>query len=268
MDVKVYSYLNPEAVEAHKAKAQKLAEAKSASDVSALDFDETYDLAKKALKAMNVDAALEALKNSGENGFRLDSKLAYELGLTNSYSGVDSTSGSSGSSDSGSTSSGSKTSVDLSSLPVDVTGHTTKNCPSHSGTSGYSNSGTLQCSDELQAYFEQAAAATGVDVKLLKAVAYCESSFNPNDLSSAGAMGVMQLMPCNVEDYSISDPYDAEQNILGGACELADYLNKYDGDLELSLAAYNAGSGTVRKYGGVPSFCENYINKVITLYNS
>ena len=115
--------------------------------------------------------------------------------------------------------------------------------------------------------FAHASEVTGVPVNLLKAVAKTESDFDPNCVSHAGAMGVMQLMPCNVEEYGVTDPFDAEQNIMAGAMQLADLSRKYDGDLTLTLAAYNAGSGNVAKYGGVPPFEEtqNYVKKVSAL---
>lgn len=122
-------------------------------------------------------------------------------------------------------------------------------------------------SQSMDEMFERAFMATGVPVNLLKAVAKTESDFNPNCVSHAGAMGVMQLMPCNVEEYGVTDPFDAEQNIMAGAQQLADLSRRYDGDLTLTLAAYNAGSGNVAKYGGVPPFKEtqNYIRKVTAL---
>ena len=122
-------------------------------------------------------------------------------------------------------------------------------------------------SQSMDEMFERASMATGVPVNLLKAVAKTESDFNPNCVSHAGAMGVMQLMPCNVEEYGVTDPFDAEQNIMAGAQQLADLSRRYDGDLTLTRAAYNAGSGNVAKYGGVPPFKEtqNYIRKVTAL---
>lgn len=122
-------------------------------------------------------------------------------------------------------------------------------------------------SQSMDEMFERASMATGVPVSLLKAVAKTESDFDPNCVSHAGAMGVMQLMPCNVEEYGVTDPFDAEQNIMAGAQQLADLSRRYDGDLTLTLAAYNAGSGNVAKYGGVPPFKEtqNYVRKVSAL---
>lgn len=112
--------------------------------------------------------------------------------------------------------------------------------------------------------FKKAAKKYGVSESLLKAVAKAESNFNPNDVSSAGAIGVMQLMPSTAKELGVKNPYDAEQNIMGGAKLIAAHLKKFNGDVKLALAAYNAGSGAVKKYGGVPSFCKTYVNRVLS----
>ena len=112
--------------------------------------------------------------------------------------------------------------------------------------------------------FKKAAKKYGVSESLLKAVARAESNFNPNDVSSAGAIGVMQLMPSTAKELGVTNPYDAEQNIMCGAKLIAAHLKKFNGDVRLALAAYNAGSGAVKKYGGVPSFCKTYVNRVLS----
>ncbi|ENM7985104.1 lytic transglycosylase domain-containing protein [Listeria monocytogenes] len=103
-----------------------------------------------------------------------------------------------------------------------------------------------------------AAAKYGVPEALIKRVIQVESNYNPNVVSSAGATGLMQLM-------AGSNRADPATNIDAGTKELAGYIKKYDGDLRLALAAYNAGPGNVRKYGGVPPFKEtqNYLRKII-----
>ncbi len=108
------------------------------------------------------------------------------------------------------------------------------------------------------------AAQNGLAPGLVKAVIQTESGGNPRSVSGAGAMGLMQLMPENVKDAGISDPFDPEQNIAAGTKQLAGLLSQYHGDLDLALAGYNAGPGNVRKYGGVPPFTEtqNYIHRV------
>ncbi len=135
---------------------------------------------------------------------------------------------------------------------------------------GYSNSGVLACSDEYERYFEEASATYGVDIKLLKAIAKQESNFNPNDVSHSGAVGIMQLMPATAAELGVSNSYDPYQNIMGGSKYIAEKISQYNGDVSLALAAYNAGSGNVAKYGGIPPFKEtqNYVRKVLGYYNS
>ncbi|MDO5520796.1 MAG: lytic transglycosylase domain-containing protein, partial [bacterium] len=120
-------------------------------------------------------------------------------------------------------------------------------------------------SESLDAIFQKAADKYGVDVKLLKAIGKAESDFNPNSTSHCGAMGIMQLMPETAKGLGVKNAYDPEQCIMGGAKLISGLLKKYDGDVKLALAGYNAGTGNVRKYGGVPPFKEtqNYIKKVL-----
>lgn len=123
---------------------------------------------------------------------------------------------------------------------------------------------------ELDPIFKRAADKYGIDEKLLKAVAKAESNFNSSVVSSAGAIGVMQLMPSTASSLGVTNPYDAEDNIMGGAKYLSRLLEKYDGNVSLALAAYNAGSGNVEKYGGIPPFKEtqNYVHKILGYLNS
>lgn len=137
-------------------------------------------------------------------------------------------------------------------------------------TSEIPNSGKLACSDELNQYFQQASDTYGVDVKLLKCIAYAESRFQPDATSKSGAMGVMQLMPKSAEYLGVRDAYDPEQNIMGGAKFIASLLEQFDGNVEYALAGYNAGPNRVKEYGGVPPFEEtqNYVNLIMNIYNS
>lgn len=121
----------------------------------------------------------------------------------------------------------------------------------------------------LDQIFTEAAETYDVPVNLLKAIGKAESNFDPNVVSSAGACGVMQLMPKTAEYLGVKDSFDPEQNIMGGAKYISQMLKKYDGDVKLALAAYNAGSGNVAKYGGIPPFEEtqNYVVKVTKYMN-
>lgn len=109
---------------------------------------------------------------------------------------------------------------------------------------------------DLNPIFEQAANTYGVPKALLRAIAFHESGFEADAVSSAGAMGIMQLMPATAQTMEVGNPFDARENIFGGAKLLGQLFDQYDGDLKLTLAAYGAGSGAVAKYGGVPPYEE------------
>lgn len=115
----------------------------------------------------------------------------------------------------------------------------------------------------------QAANEFELDEALLRALIHAESAFNPNALSVKGAQGLMQLMPGTAGDLGVIDPFDAAQNIRGGAQYLAGLLKSFQGDERLALAAYNAGPSNVQKYGGVPPFDETqiYVDRVGTLHD-
>lgn len=129
----------------------------------------------------------------------------------------------------------------------------------------YLNTSTTTMDD----IFQKASDTYGVPVNLLKAMAKQESNFDPNATSHCGAQGVMQLMPATAASLGVTDAYDPEQNIMGGAKYISQLLAKYNGDVSLALAAYNAGSGNVAKYGGIPPFKEtqNYVAKVTAYMN-
>ena len=110
--------------------------------------------------------------------------------------------------------------------------------------------------------------AASVDPKLVKSVMLIESAFNPSAVSRKGARGLMQLMPETAGQYGVRNSFDPAENISGGARHLAYLLGVYNGNVEKSLAAYNAGEGAVARYGGIPPFNETrlYVNKGLTAY--
>ncbi len=114
---------------------------------------------------------------------------------------------------------------------------------------------------------DAAAVKQGVDPHLVKAVIQVESSYNPNATSNKGAMGLMQLMPDTAKSLGVKNPYQPEDNIKGGVKFLRQLLDKYDGNIGLTLAAYNAGEYSVEKHGGIPPFKETiqYVRKVVEL---
>lgn len=123
--------------------------------------------------------------------------------------------------------------------------------------------------DAYDGIIAEAANTFGVDKGLVKAVIHTESGFNPNARSGPGARGLMQLMPATARRFSVSDSYDPKQNIKGGTQYLGFLLNRFHNNLELALAAYNAGEGNVDKYKGIPPFAEtqDYVQRVIGRYN-
>ena len=121
-------------------------------------------------------------------------------------------------------------------------------------------------SSAFDAQINAAAASNGIDPALLKGLVSQESGFNPSARSGAGAVGLTQLMPGTAASLGVTNPLDPAQSLQGGAKYLREQLDRFGGDEQLALAAYNAGPGAVQKYGGVPPYAEtqNYVTSVMS----
>lgn len=197
------------------------------------DFGQVLDDAKKAEAAVAIDKLI-----AQSNGGSVDMSLVQRL-------------------------------FDQNGINIELCSNTAVNNTAASASVKLEASG-LSCSAQLDAIFNEAASKYGVDAKFLKAIAKCESDFSTECTSRSGAMGIMQLMPQTAASLGVTNAYDPYQNIMGGARYISEKLAQYNGDKSLALAAYNAGSGNVAKYGGIPPFKEtqNYVAKVMAYYNS
>lgn len=129
---------------------------------------------------------------------------------------------------------------------------------------GHVRLNTTAWAEEIRA----AAAKFGVDEALVRAIVHAESSFNPNAVSHKNAQGLMQLIPATAQRFGVKDPFDPAQNIRGGVEYLAWLLDRFDGNVTLAAAGYNAGEGNVDRHGGVPPFEETrrYVERVAILH--
>ena len=222
-------------------------------------FREILEAEKRACAAMAVDAMIAESSTGGVTGDAIQKMLGFRAQAVSGSGSV-----------SGTVNPGSDT-TSLQETSGSGDGKTASGTDSTSAASGSSNAstkGVSGCPKSLEDDFQEAAATYHVDENLLKAVAKAESGFDASATSSAGAMGVMQLMPSTAKSLGIQNAYNAHDNIMGGAKILSQNLSRYDGDISLALAGYNAGCGNVDKYGGIPPFeeTENYVKKVLKYY--
>jgi soluble lytic murein transglycosylase-like protein len=142
---------------------------------------------------------------------------------------------------------------------------TAAGAPSAASTS----SGLAKTPDEYDAYIREAASLYQIPEALVRAVIRVESNFDARAISRANAQGLMQLIPATAERMLVTDPFDARQNVLGGTRYLRVLANLFNGNLQLTLAAYNAGEGAVIKYNGIPPYEETqaYVTKVLEYYD-
>lgn len=124
--------------------------------------------------------------------------------------------------------------------------------------------------DKFEDLINEASNTYGVNSNIIKSVILAESSAKVNALSSANAKGLMQLMDSTASDLGVNNSWDPKQNIMGGTKYLSQLLRQYNGDLNLTLAAYNAGPGNVDKFGGMPPFQEtkNYVTRVLGYFRN
>lgn len=155
--------------------------------------------------------------------------------------------------------------------PTSVTNNTYSMTPLNPVLTGYTAGPTSVTSNtQYDTIIKKASETYGIPEKMIKAVIKQESNFNNSVVSHAGAAGLMQLMPGTAKFLGVSNVFDPEQNIMGGTKYLKQMYDKFGGNMNLMLAAYNAGPGNVSKYNGVPPFKEttNYVSKIMNSYQA
>ena len=162
--------------------------------------------------------------------------------------------------------------LDKFSKKLDATGQssTTESADTAATTSSTTSSTATPATGDFAALINQAAKKYNVNPNLVQAVVKAESNFNPSAVSSAGALGLMQLMPATAAGLGVSNALDPAQNIEGGVKFLSQLLTHYNGNVKLAVAAYNAGQGAVDRYNGVPPYQETqtYVDRVLGYYNA
>jgi soluble lytic murein transglycosylase-like protein len=141
--------------------------------------------------------------------------------------------------------------------------------PSAGSSIARSNSDPAKTPEEYDAFIREAASLYQIPEALVRAVIRVESNFDPRAISHANAQGLMQLIPATAERMLVTDPFDARQNVLGGTRYLRVLANLFNGNLQLTLAAYNAGENAVIRYRGIPPYEETqaYVTRVLSFYN-
>jgi soluble lytic murein transglycosylase-like protein len=121
---------------------------------------------------------------------------------------------------------------------------------------------------DLRRMVSRVSEESGLDPRLVDALVRVESDYDPRAVSRKGAMGLMQLMPETARRLEVEDPFDPEENVRGGTRELSRLVDRYAGNLQLALAAYNAGEGAVAQHSGIPPYAEtrNYVARILSLY--
>lgn len=221
---------------------------------SDLSFDESLSVAKRAQAALTVDALVRDGKKEALNLASVQKIFGVKQNFARAYTP----------SNNKSASSATKQTVSPRTLSQSVE----ETLATATGSS-YA-SGVLTIPEEYQAIFREASEKFGVDEKFLASVAMAESGFNPNDVSSAGAQGIMQLMPGTAKAYNVTDPFDPYQNIMAGSNLLSDLLKRFNNNYALAAAGYNAGGNAVDRYDGIPPYKEtqNYVVTVLDYYKN
>lgn len=129
---------------------------------------------------------------------------------------------------------------------------------------------TVRATDhsDLRRMVSRVSEESGLDPRLVDALVRVESGYDSQAVSRKGAMGLMQLMPETARRLEVEDPFDPEENVRGGTRELSRLVDRYAGNLQLALAAYNAGEGAVAQHSGIPPYSEtrNYVARILSLY--